>query len=107
MPRGGKTKTIEEHIENGTVRLEVQGIKPAQTDYERLEEMKKTLFEAFNKSKVKLENINIVSNPESYKAISSVMSDQIKTFFAISKYQVIKEESKKESEKKLNISDIK
>ncbi|MCL2440464.1 MAG: hypothetical protein FWD14_01860 [Treponema sp.] len=107
MPRGGKSKPIEEHISSGTNRQDKQGINPSITDYDRLEEMKKTLFDAFNKSKVKLENVDIDKNPESYKAINSVMSDQIKTFFAISKYQVIKNDAKKEENGKLNITDFK
>ena len=105
MPKGGKSKSVEEHIKDGTTRPDKNGIKPAQTDYERLEEMKKTLFDAFNKSKAKLESVDIDKNPESYKAINQVMSDQIKTFFAISKYQVIKSDEKKENGK-LNITDF-
>jgi len=105
MPRGGKAIPTDDDIKNGTIRQDKKGIKPSKSDYERLEEMKKTLFDAFTKSKVKLEAVDIDKHPETYKAINQVMSDQIKTFFSISKYQVIKDDGKKD-DKKININDF-
>ena len=104
MPRGGKRKSIEEHIENGTVRQDRHGIKPNKSDNEKLDKMKDTLFDVFNKTKAKLENTDIDKNPDTYKQLNQAMLEQVKTFFTITKYSGLKDGETKPSGK-INIKD--
>ena len=105
MPKGGKTKPFNDHFEDGTYRQDRHGIKPSKSDNEKLDNMKDTLFEVFNKTKTKLENTDIDKNPDTYKQINQAMLEQIKTFFSITKYSGLKDGDKKES-KKISIKDF-
>jgi len=105
MPKGGKSKPLDAHIQDGTYRQDRNGIMPARADYERLEDMKATLYNSFNKLSARLDNVDIDKTPDIYKSINTVMMEQIKTYFSISKYQVNKDDSKDEN-KKINISNF-
>ena len=105
MPRGGKTKTLEEKISTGTLRNNVHA-KQNNTDSEKLEQMKITLFNLFNKTTTRLENIDIDKSPEAYKQLNSAMLEQIKTFYNITKFGGLKENDKEEN-KKIDIASFK
>ena len=94
MPRSGKEKSFEEHLKDGTYKPCRQGIKPTINDYERINEMKETLFNSFYETKAILEKIDIDKNPETYKVMNGVMIEQIKAFFSIAKNKVIKDDEK-------------
>ena len=94
MPRGGKTKTIDQHIESGTFRQDRQGVITTKSDYEKLERMKESLFNSFNEIKSKLEKTDINKEQDTYKMLNGVMIEQIKAFFSITKYPIKKDEAK-------------
>jgi len=103
MPKGGKTKPLDAHIQDGTYRQDRHGIKLIDSDSARLDNMKEALYDEYNKLSARLKNIDITSNPDIYKNVNSVMIEQIKTYFSISKHQVNKDDGKDEN-KKISIS---
>ena len=98
MPRGGKTKTLEEKVEKNTLRNNVHAKQNA-TDSEKLDQMKITLFNLFNKTTARLENIDIDKSPEAYKQLNSAMLEQIKTFYNITKFGGLVDDKKETNNK--------
>ena len=104
MPRSGKEKTIEEHKKDGTYRQDRHGIILSDTDYEKLQEMKQTLYNNFVGTSSEINNIDKKADPDAYKKLNSVMIEQIKSFLSISKHKLTTEDNAKKDNGKITIS---
>jgi len=104
MARSGKSKTVDEHIKDGTYRQDRHGITMTNSDFDKLQEMKKTLYDNFVKTSTELNNIDKKKDPDNYKKLNSVMIEQIKSFLAISKHKITPEENGEKDNGKIKIS---
>ena len=110
MPKGAKSKPIENHIEDGTLRPTRHGVVLSETDFDRLNEMKKVLYDSFLEVSSELKIIDKKKDTNYYKTLSSVMTDQISSFISISRHKVIKEQNasdEKTASKKIDIKSFK
>jgi len=109
MPKGGKSKTIEEHIQEGTLRNDKHGIILSNSDYDILSDMKKVLYSNFLEVTKELKTIDKKKETDIYKTLNGVMTDQISSFISICKNRVVKENDndKKDDSKKININEVK
>ena len=89
--RSGKSKTLQEHIIEGTYRPDLHGINPSKLDLQRLTEMKDTLYHFFNKTERKLRKTNKRLFTEKHKLINDIMLYQIKTYHLLIKYKIIEQ----------------
>ena len=103
MPRSGKTKTVDEHLIDGTYRQDRHGIILSENDYDRLEEMKITLYDNFIETSTELKKLDKQKNADNYKKLNSVMIEQIKSFLSISKHKITTEENDKKDNGKITI----
>lgn len=94
--RGGHNKkSIEEHIADGTYRLNRHGIKK-DDESEILQQMKYSLWILFGKTKKDLEQTDIEQKSEKYKLLHSLMMEQIKVFNSLVKNPVGQSEQSEE-----------
>jgi len=103
MARSGKTKTIDEHFEDGTYRQDRHGIVLSDSDYEKLNVMKQTLYDNFIETSAELKKIDKQKEPDNYKKLNSVMIEQIKSFLSISKHKITTQENDKKDNGKITI----
>ena len=87
--RKGKSKSIEDHILDGTYRPDFHGIKPSQLDLQRLNLIKDTIYYFLNKTKDELSKTDMIKNPDKYKSLNDVMLCQLKTYYSLIKYKII------------------
>jgi hypothetical protein len=84
MRGGHNKKSIEEHIANGTYRPCKHGILKDDEPL-ILQEMKKSLWLLFKKTKSDLNKTDIELKSEKYKLLHSLMMEQIKVFNSLVK----------------------